>query len=179
MTYAAIKTTYNGVNFRSRLEARWAVFFDLVGWKYEYEPYDLNGWIPDFILFGADEILVEVKPFSKFECFDTKKLFTATSGTEKETKEILLLGTSVFEPAAFPDGASIGWLSEYTPTGEPWFARAVINNWDHRYGFFHEDCSWKDRITGIYDGDSFLEIPSYVEVKSIWNKAGSSVQWKK
>lgn len=39
MTYAikAIPTTYAGVNFRSRLEARWAAFFDLCGWKYTLE----------------------------------------------------------------------------------------------------------------------------------------------
>ena len=29
---AAIPTTYSGVVFRSRLEARWAAFFDLCGW---------------------------------------------------------------------------------------------------------------------------------------------------
>ena len=33
----AIETIYNGYRFRSRLEARWAVFFDEIGIKYEYE----------------------------------------------------------------------------------------------------------------------------------------------
>ena len=33
----AIETVYNGYRFRSRLEARWAVFFDALGVKYEYE----------------------------------------------------------------------------------------------------------------------------------------------
>jgi len=32
-----IETLYNGYRFRSRLEARWAVFFDAIGLKYEYE----------------------------------------------------------------------------------------------------------------------------------------------
>ena len=177
MTYAAIKTTYNGVNFRSRLEAKWARFFDLMGWKYEYEPYDLNGWIPDFILFGEDEILVEVKPFSKFEDFDTNKLFNATKGTEKEVKELLLLGTSIFEPQCFYECASIGWLAE-NHDNEKWFSNAVMNNWKNHYGFFHAEGSWLDRITGIYDGDHCLNVPSYQEIKSIWNQAGSSVQWR-
>lgn len=41
----AIETLYNGYKFRSRLEARWAVFFDAVGskWEYEKEGFDLNG----------------------------------------------------------------------------------------------------------------------------------------
>lgn len=32
-----IETQYNGYKFRSRLEARWAVFFDEMGIEYEYE----------------------------------------------------------------------------------------------------------------------------------------------
>lgn len=52
-----IETVYNGYRFRSRLEARWAVFFDTLGIRYEYEKegYDLGGewylpdfWLPDF-----------------------------------------------------------------------------------------------------------------------------------
>lgn len=51
----AIETVYNGYRFRSRLEARWAVFFDALGLTYEYEKegYDLGtaGWyLPDFWL---------------------------------------------------------------------------------------------------------------------------------
>lgn len=61
-----IETIYNGYRFRSRLEARWAVFFDVLGIKYEYEKegFDLGeaGWyLPDFWLptFGC---WVEIKP---------------------------------------------------------------------------------------------------------------------
>lgn len=48
-----IETTYKGYKFRSRTEARWAVFFDALGFKYEYEKegYVLdNGvwYLPDF-----------------------------------------------------------------------------------------------------------------------------------
>lgn len=60
----AIPTTYRGINFRSRLEARWAAFFNALGWRYEYEPRDLKGYIPDFFLYvGREPVLVEVKPF--------------------------------------------------------------------------------------------------------------------
>ena len=62
-TIKAIPTTYAGVRFRSRLEARWAAFFDLCGWSWDYEPIDLDGWAPDFILkFPIADIYVEVKP---------------------------------------------------------------------------------------------------------------------
>jgi hypothetical protein len=55
MAPKAIETRYKGYRFRSRLEARWAVFFDAAGIEYEYEHqgYDLGkfGWyLPDFWL---------------------------------------------------------------------------------------------------------------------------------
>lgn len=69
-TFAAIPTMYAGVQFRSRLEARWAAFFDLAGWRWEYEPFDLEGYIPDFrvqVLSGLlridDWVLAEVKGY--------------------------------------------------------------------------------------------------------------------
>ena len=48
-----IETPYNGYRFRSRLEARWAVFFDTLGIEYEYEPegFELGDgvrYLPDF-----------------------------------------------------------------------------------------------------------------------------------
>lgn len=47
-----IETIYDGHKFRSRTEARWAVFFDKLNipYLYESEGYDLNGvwYLPDF-----------------------------------------------------------------------------------------------------------------------------------
>ena len=34
----SIETEYNGILFRSRLEARWAILFDALELKYVYEP---------------------------------------------------------------------------------------------------------------------------------------------
>lgn len=54
MTIRAIETRYNGYRFRSRAEARWAVFFDALGLRYEYEKegYELpcGRYLPDFFL---------------------------------------------------------------------------------------------------------------------------------
>ena len=55
MDIKPIETHYNGYRFRSRLEARWAVFFDAAGIKYEYEPEgyvldDGTPYLPDFYL---------------------------------------------------------------------------------------------------------------------------------
>jgi len=50
-----IQTSYSGYLFRSRLEARWAVFFDSlnINWEYEKEGFEFkNGrrYLPDFWL---------------------------------------------------------------------------------------------------------------------------------
>ena len=61
----AIETHYNGYRFRSRLEARWAVFFDNADIEYEYEPEGFKigyntTYLPDFYL-PQFNIYVEVK----------------------------------------------------------------------------------------------------------------------
>jgi hypothetical protein len=65
----AIPTLYNGYHFRSRLEAKWAVFMDVldVGWRYEPEGYVVGGepYLPDFYLPGLGAGLgafLEIKP---------------------------------------------------------------------------------------------------------------------
>lgn len=72
----AIDTPYKGHLFRSRLEARFAVYFDElnVKWEYEKEGFELgNGlrYLPDFYLtdFG---IYVEIKP-SKYSLKEHQK----------------------------------------------------------------------------------------------------------
>lgn len=61
----AIETHYKGYRFRSRLEARWAVFFDAlkIEWTYEPEGFELpegGRYLPDFFL-PVHELWVEVK----------------------------------------------------------------------------------------------------------------------
>lgn len=60
-----IETIFDGYKFRSRLEARWAVFFKDAGIPYEYEPEGITldngtGYLPDFYLPWFD-CYVEIK----------------------------------------------------------------------------------------------------------------------
>lgn len=80
----AIETRYKGYRFRSRLEARWAVFFDKLGWEWRYEVQGYNigwgpselMWLPDFEITTPDSqhLYVEVKGdrdfFANGEWFD-------------------------------------------------------------------------------------------------------------
>lgn len=66
-----IETYYNGYKFRSRLEARWAVFFDAMEICYEYEPEGFNlddnlSYLPDFYLPNLDAYF-EVKGLKAFK----------------------------------------------------------------------------------------------------------------
>lgn len=70
---------YKDTVFKSRLEARYAAFFDLAGWAWEYEPLVLNGWTPNFrVTFpcGHSEcnathiLLVEVQPYFNISDFE-------------------------------------------------------------------------------------------------------------
>ena len=54
----AIQTQYRGNNFRSRLEARWAVFFYIAKIKYTYEP---EGFKTTFGHYLRDFYLSEMK----------------------------------------------------------------------------------------------------------------------
>ena len=80
----AIETVYKGYRFRSRLEARWAVFFDEVGIKYQYEPegFDLDDagfylpdfWIPCPRFFENGGYFIEIKPTLTLTRQEIKKL---------------------------------------------------------------------------------------------------------
>ncbi|SRR6266480_246319 len=65
MNIKAIETIYNGYKFRSRLEARWATFFNALGIEYWYEKegFSLGGvpYLPDFYL-PRLSYWIEVKP---------------------------------------------------------------------------------------------------------------------
>ena len=57
----AIETEYDGHRFRSRIEARWAVFFNAIGLKYEYEIEGFQmgelRYLPDFYIPSLDLLL--------------------------------------------------------------------------------------------------------------------------
>ena len=96
-TIKAHETMYSGVLFRSRLEARWAAFFDLIGWTWEYEPLDLYGWTPDFrVTFpcGHSEcgpthsLLCEVKPYLSLYQFGGHPCLDFSYGRSRDGRDI-------------------------------------------------------------------------------------------
>lgn len=97
-----IQTEYNGYLFRSRLEARWAVFFDACGvdWEYEPEGYELgNGirYLPDFLLHNVQ--LGSYGSGSRFS--EIRSLYAEVKGrmTRADSEKIL-----AFYKAGLTDG---------------------------------------------------------------------------
>ena len=84
MNIKPIETRYAGYRFRSRLEARWAVYFDALRWSWEYEAegYVLsNGqtYLPDF-QFGPN-FWAEVKAESALDTeFDKARQLVKDTG---------------------------------------------------------------------------------------------------
>lgn len=98
----AIETKYKGYRFRSRLEARWAVFFDALGIKWEYEPegFDLGGgchYLPDFKTTSPTGLVAwyEVKPRGQENCEKFSLFSKWIRALEKDDSCRLLSGDPV------------------------------------------------------------------------------------
>jgi hypothetical protein len=108
-----IETHYAGHRFRSRLEARWAVFFDHVGARWEYEPQGFvvndRPYLPDFRLIDCGTY-VEVKgceeDLDQRLMHDAALQLPAVRGKGERGPRLLLLGP-IPEPR---DRGDWGWL---------------------------------------------------------------------
>lgn len=91
----AIETHFKGYRFRSRLEARWAVFFDALGLKWEYEPEGFvtsaGPYLPDFRVWTPQgkPMWYEVKPAG---VLSDEKFDAFCDGLPKPSRFALLAG---------------------------------------------------------------------------------------
>ena len=197
MQYAikAIQTHYNGVAFRSRLEAKWAAMFDLLGWQWAYEPTDFNGWLPDFAIWGKTLVYVEVKPVVEFPQ-DVADRIDASGCLE----EVLIVGIRGPQPNSnfLKENPAFGWLRETDAISQDegsedlvyqrHWDKAVLGRWEdmesedayRKIGFCSEYGSYRDRITGNYDGGCYgYGDMQNSEAELLWREAGNRVQWKR
>ena len=181
MTYdpyrPGIPTLYNGIQFRSRLEAKWAAFFDLLGWEYEYEPFDLNGWTPDFLIKGKPkDILVEVKPVTEFPEDVAAEMLSVCLDYR-----LLIVGAAIRVKSIGEDDCDIfGWT---TVSNDDYWYEAVFDQWgttkSNPIGFRPGDDNWADCISGADDGwGGGFGLFDMDYVSALWRKAGNLTQWK-
>jgi hypothetical protein len=129
-----IQTRYADCHFRSRLEARWAVFFDSLGIPWQYEPEGFNlgeagAYLPDFLIRPntADALWFEVK--GRFPTED-----------EIRKAQALSVGTGIrscvyFGPIGMPAPADLYELSfdQYGDREDSW-------RWDDETGWHTYPC---------------------------------------
>lgn len=135
----AIDTPYNGHLFRSRLEARHAVYFDAlnVRWEYESEGYELGQgerYLPDFYL-TEYRMFAEVKPvpFTYKEHSKCKRLAVQT---QKIVIELVGLPNTNYKdiivPSQYYSCSKCGKIEAYDWDGKRIYcscrATHIINN---------------------------------------------------
>ena len=181
--FAAIPTTYAGVNFRSRLEARWAAMYDLLSWEWEYEPVDLNGYIPDFILSFKRPLLIEVKPV--IWSIGRDGLDRLDHQREQIADTIDKIRKSTWTDEAVVVGATLHHHDEgdHEHTGPAASIGLFVDGCDAsikvcKLGFGLNDSllGYDCRRCGCYDGN--LESVSAARVQGLWREAGNRVQWR-
>jgi hypothetical protein len=174
-----IATTYAGSRFRSRLEAKWAAFFDLVGWRWTYEPFDTDAYIPDFLVHGPASFLVEVGPcefLSEFSEKATKPL--AAFGRERT---VLILG---IDPLILDDRSETLPRAGYlTNDGEDGWEDTAPARWAvchecGRLGIWHEVGYYRLHPCGHADGNNHLRAVPALQLRGLWAEAGSKTQWR-
>ena len=147
-----IQTAYKGYRFRSRLEARWAVFFNACGvdWEYEPEGYDLGDgllYLPDFLLHGVEgrapsDLYVEVKGIMTET--DAEKIIRF-SGV-RDNPDNLTVPTPILVVNCIPDGDTIADIERYC---RKW-------GYDGFPGISHGPCPYS---FSTIDGDEFVAHP--------------------
>lgn len=174
-----IPTLLKGVMYRSRLEAKWGDFLDRLRWRPQYEPTDLDWYIPDFILnLPAGPVLLEVKPDVQL---DVLRVYADKILRSGWLGEFLIVGSALHPSAFGPEyGPVLGLIGERESNGEATLSAAQT--------FFCMNCqetsvlaaegSWRCRSCGEDGGNAHVAEGSKSILGEIWALAGSDTQWK-
>lgn len=187
MAFASIPTKYKGIQFRSRLEAKWAAFFDLLDWDWTYEPFDLHGWIPDFALNFKKPVLVEVKPIlTKADFRSYRREFTRA----KTDLEVLLVGTQLFQKQQPSSKVVVGQLLDRVT--KRWHSAILFTCREcSEYSFYSAGGTERCRNCGHLDKEhkrshlDFITAADHVSyrldrrIKDHWVRASNRVQWNR
>lgn len=178
----AITTLYRDIEYRSRLEARWAAFFDRIGWEHTYEPFDGDGYIPDFIVHGDRPLLVEIKPASQLLEYQAPIDKMTRGLADHWQHDLLILGLTPLPrltSEAWPQFPVMGLLGEIGYEGDWWFASACWHTCANCRGdsLFHEYGLYAGRPCGCYAGDHYLRDPSRTWLEQMWADACNRVKW--
>lgn len=186
-TTRGITTVYRGTEYRSRLEARWAAMFHRIGWDAVYEPFDSDGYIPDFVIQGEMPLLIEVKPAVVTAEFfaPVAKVTNGVRGTWSH--DILVVGLAPlpiignsFDGQQHPSAGLLGeaWPDE---NGVAWNFDAglwLLCRNCRSVGVCHDSGSYAARPCGCYDGDGYMGEVGRLALEQHWAAAVNDVKWR-
>ena len=120
-----IETLYAGEKFRSKLEARWAVFFDACGVEWEYEPegYNLGDgvwYLPDFKLkydTGLFDVTIYIEVKGTMRDNDAEKISRFSEAVNRLSKSGDI--TDFIVVGNIPKGETIDEIAEFIYKHEP------------------------------------------------------------
>ena len=182
----AIETQFKGYRFRSRLEARYAVMFDALGFEWQYEPEgfdlgELGCYLPDFFL-PKHNVWKEIKggKATGIELDKCSALFAGITGEENAFDGLMLgdtdLTKTLFEKTTHAAKAS-GLISEVnTSVINAFFDNTTAANMLRTHVFLFEgllDDAFMCVKSGYVQGDP-LSIMRHLVAYNLLNNGYSS-----
>ncbi|MES2714638.1 MAG: hypothetical protein V4795_02660 [Pseudomonadota bacterium] len=131
---------YDGLIFRTALDAQWAGFFDLAGWSWHYNPKPIGNWVPEFrVTFpcrhsecsGSHSLAVAVVPMADLEGLGGHPALRFAYGLGADEKPIGVDAGALF--GSTPDATT--WEMSHGAGGGP----ANVPFWvDEAAGYWHQ-----------------------------------------
>jgi hypothetical protein len=183
-THSGIPTEYKGITMRSRLEARWACVLDLLGLPWEYEPIDLDGYIPDFIVTSQlgwlsgdapGTLLIEVRPLLEAPDWREPISKIARSGWRGAALVVgAVLPSARSHPGAARTGVDLPWwpVGYGHPDVEPSHAELDSCAW------LPVGWRWKDNYVSSSPPPGGWVVFDGHDIGRLWIEAGNRVQWQ-
>lgn len=169
MDIKPIETVYNVYRFRSRAEARWAVFFDCLSIKYIYEPEgvmltDGTLYLPDFYLPDSDAFFEVKGIMSDKDMHKIKQLIT-------DSGKAVHIGYSDMTFQSCDD-----WWENYyelTDKRSSYIVQCAVCG---KYYFAGINGSYACQVCGAYDGDHYFN-PAVSGDHSVYSSCGEQVMF--
>ena len=198
MTEPSRTYNYNGYEMRSIAECRWAAFFDICEIKWQVEPLSTGDYIPDFLLFGENPTLVEVKGgATTLEALKQQTEYVPERLVDHWQGNILCVGASpvlddfcglpvfgfLFEDCYHPD-------RQTDQTDRTWWRELAIGSYcdgnfhennapahrQRRFGFRPDGGAFNLRPWGCYEGGSCPAWP-LEDIEAKWAEATNRVRY--
>lgn len=174
-----------GIQYRSRIEAKWAYMFETLEWEWNYEPEDSPYYIPDFcLILNGKEVLVEIKSSNSFGAL--KERFNGDYEKAREGlkgRKFLLLGGNVWS-SKDTDVINKEWREDIKSViGLLWDLESVCvvslvrkeNDWQLRTDQKLSDHRVVSKLLNGGDVDEYTGF--HKTVQQLWSQASNKSQW--